>query len=151
MKVILLKDVAKIGKKGDVKNVADGYAHNFLLRMNFAAPAKPEIINKFAEELKSKKAQKERGHSEFHALKSALMERGIVIKKKTDEKGHLYASVSAKDIIEALRALHFPVPENLDEKMIEIEKPIKSIGVHEAKISMTGEVITAKIEVKEIK
>ena len=58
MRVILLKDVAKLGKKGEIKEVADGYAHNFLLRMNLAVPAKSSIINQLAEELKNKKTQK---------------------------------------------------------------------------------------------
>ena len=147
MRVILLKDVAKLGKKGEIKEVADGYAHNFLLRMNLAVPAKSSIINQLAEELKNKKTQKEKAHEEFHALKAALMERGIVIKEKVDDKGHLYAAVSPKEIIGALRSLKFPLPEIIDEKSIFIEKPIKATGIHEASIKMSGEEIKIKIEV----
>ena len=84
------------------------------------------------------------------------MERGIVIKKKANETPQkeagqevsLYAAVSPKEILEALHALHFPVPGTLEEKMISIEKPIKTTGSHEATLAMSGEVIKLKIEVK---
>lgn len=167
MKIILLKDVPKLGRKGDVKNVADGYGRNMLIRNALAELATSEALKKAEEESKSASKQKEKAHSAFHALRAALMERGVVIRKKTNEttqKGagqevSLYAGVSPKEILEALRALKFPVPDDLDESMIEMEKHIKTTGTHEVKIKMPaspsqgggGEEITVKIEVREIK
>ena len=112
--------------------------------------------------MKSKKARRERAKGDFHALRAALMERGIVIKKKANETPQkdlpaqagagqevsLYAAVSPKEILEALHTLRFPVPSTLDEKSISILKPIKTIGSHEATLAMGGEKINLKIEVK---
>lgn len=145
MKVILLKDVAKLGKKGDTKDVSDGYARNFLLLQKLASPATPENIKKIEEGIKSKKFQKEEEHKKFHALRSALAERGIVIKKKAYKNGKLYAAVSAKDILEGIRVLGFPLPENLSEKNIKIDTTIKMLGKHNAKIVLGGEEITLQI------
>lgn len=149
--MILLKDVSKLGRKGDMKDVADGYGRNMLLRLGLAELATEGAVRKHEEEAKSEKLAGKRSHEAMHALRSALMERGIVIKKKANEKGELYAGVSPKEILEALRTLKFPLPENLDESMIIIEAPIKSIGAHEAKIKAGAEVTAMKIEVREIK
>lgn len=151
MKIILLKDVAKLGRKGDVKNVADGYGRNMLIRTGLAELATPGTVKKAEEESKSASKQKEKAHSAFHALRAALMERGVVIKKKANEKGELYAGVSPKEILEALRALKFPVPDDLDESMIKMEKHIKTTGTHEVKIKLGAEEIAVKIEVREAK
>ena len=149
MKVVLLQDVAKVGKKGEVKNVSDGYGRNFLIAQGRALLATPSAIQKVAEEQKSKSAIREKAHEEFHQLRAALMERGIVIKKTADEKGTLYAAVSPKEILEALQSLGCPVPPNLTEELIEIQKPIKMMGAHEAKIVFaSNETIALKIEVE---
>lgn len=148
MKIILLKDISTVGKKGEAKDVSDGYARNFLLKNNLAMLATQGNIKQLEEEMKSKKAQRERAKGDFHALRAALMERGIVIRKKANEKGELYAAVSPKEILEALHALRFPVPSTLDEKTISIEKPIKTVGSHEAVLTMGSEKINLKIEVK---
>ena len=145
MRVILLKDVAKLGRKGDTKDVSDGYARNFLILQNLASPATPENIKKAEEELKNKKVQREHEYEGLHALRSALAERGITIKKKSDAKGNLYAAISGEEIIEALKKLDFPVPKNLKAKMIIFDSPIKTIGPHEAKIILEKEEIKLQI------
>lgn len=145
MKVILLKDVAKLGRKGEVKEVSDGYARNFLILQNLASLATTENIKRAEEELKNKKVQKENEHEGFRALRSALVERGIVIKKKAYKNGKLYASVSGEEIIEALKKLNFPVPKNLEAEMIKFDSPIKTTGSHEAKIILGREEIKLQI------
>ncbi len=111
MKIILQKDVAKVGKRGEIKDVSDGYGRNFLILQGLALLATPDAIKKVAQDQQSKKAQKEKLHEEFHRLRAALMERGIVIVKSADEKGKLYAAVSGKEVWEGLSKLGFPVPE----------------------------------------
>lgn len=145
MRIILLQDVAKVGKRGEVKNVSDGYARNFLLLQNLALLATPENVKKIEKESKQKAISKEKAHEAFHALRIALQERGIVIKKKADEKGKLYAAVSAKDVLSALRALDFPISETMSEKMINFDAPIKTTGKHEAEISLGDEKIKLQI------
>ena len=153
MKIILLKDVAKVGRRGEVKDVSDGYGRNFLILQNLALLATPATIKKVAEDQKSKKAIREKSHEEFHKLRAALMERGIVVKKSADERGKLYAAVSAKEVLEGLTKLGFPMPEKMDEAMITFAAPIKTPGTHEAKIvspagGLPGEAISVKIEVE---
>ena len=145
MKVILLKDVARLGRKGEVKNVSDGYARNFLFLQKLAAPATAKNIKRGEEELKNKKAQKESAHNEFHVLRAALAEQGIVIKKRAYKNGKLYAAVSAKEILEALKKLGFPIPVNLNEEMIKFDAPIKTTGKHDAKIVLGNEEIRLQI------
>lgn len=145
MKIILLKDFAKLGRRGEVKDVSDGYARNFLILRDLAAPATEANIKKIEAEQKSKKVQRERAHEEFHSLRAALAERGIVIKKKAYKSGKLYAAISAKEIIEGLKALSFSLPANLSEDMIKFETPIKTTGKHEAKIIFGGEEIKLQI------
>lgn len=160
MRVILLKDVAKLGMRGEIKDVSDGYARNFLILRNLASPATLKNIKKTEEELKSKKIQKENEREKFHALRAALLERGIVIKKKAyktprqssgqarlpdGQAGKLYAAISGEEIIEALKKLDFPVPKNLKAEMIKFDSPIKTTGSHEAKIVLGGEEIKLQI------
>ncbi len=145
MKIILLKDVAKTGRRGETKEVSDGYARNFLILRNLALPATEENIKKLEIEFKSKKAQKERSHEEFHNLRAALAERGIVIKKKADEKGGFYAALSKEEVFEALRSLGFSLPSGLEQNAIEFEEPIKAPGKYEVKIAFKGEKIILPI------
>jgi large subunit ribosomal protein L9 len=145
MKVILLKDIRKVGKKGEVKNISDGYARNFLLPQNFAIIATQKNIKRLEQENKNKTTSKEKTHNAFHALKIALAERGIVIRKKTDDKGTLYAAISGKDIIDALHALNFPISSMISEDMIRFDKPIKMKGKHEVVIEMNQEKIKLQI------
>ncbi len=145
MKVILLKDVAKTGRRGEVKDVADGYARNFLILRNLASLATPENIKRAEEELKNKKVQKEHEHEGFHALQAALAEKGIVVKKKAYKNGKLYAAVSAKDVLDGLKKLGFPLPANLNEDIIKFDAPIKTTGSHEAKIILGKEEIKLQI------
>ncbi len=159
MKVILLKEVPKLGKRGEIKDVADGFGRNMLIRNKLAELATEDAIKKVEEQSKSQTAEKKRIHEIMHALRAALMERGIVIKKKGNEisqKGagqevSLYAAVSPREILEALNVLKFPLPENMDESMVVIETPIKTLGLHEAKIKIGAEATVVKIEVRELK
>lgn len=151
MKIILLKDVPKVGKRGDIKNTSDGFARNFLFPQSFAVPASDSAVKKIEKENELKKIEKEKTHEKFHALKEELVGRGVVIHKKTDEAGNLYAGVSRKEIIEALKELKFPVPGNLNEDMIQLSEHIKTLGEHTAKIVFSpNEEISLKVEVRKL-
>lgn len=150
MRVILLKDAPKIGKKGDIKNVSDGYARNFLFPQKIAEVATDSAVNKIKQENELKKTKKEKSREKFYALKEMIAERGIIINKKSDEAGKLYAGVSKKEIVEALRELKFPVPENFNEDMIHLEKQIKTLGEHVVKIVTEGEEIILKVELRKL-
>lgn len=149
MKIIFLKDVPKVGRRGEVKKVSDGYARNFLIVKGFAEIATNSSIKKITREQTLQKEKKEKIHEEFYTLKEALIDGGVVIRKKTDEKGHLYSKVTAEEIIEALKKVN--LPDKFDKKMIKIKTQIKTLGEHEVKIHFgKKEEITLKIEIQKL-
>lgn len=139
MKIILLKDVPKVGKRGEIKNVSDGYARNFLFLQNLAEQATEFSFKKIEQEKKLQKEKKEKIHGTFHVFREALENRGVVIQKKADEKGNLYAGVSANEIIEALKMAKYPVPIELTQQMIELPEHIKMLGEYKVKIIFAPE------------
>jgi large subunit ribosomal protein L9 len=127
MKVILKEDVKGVGRKYEVKNVADGYANNFLIPRKLAEYASPETIRK-AETLKSS-VDAEREIREKLTEKQVEMLKGvkIVLKKKGNEKGHLFEKIHPAEISEALKE---QAKIDIDPEFLIIEKPIKEIGEH---------------------
>jgi large subunit ribosomal protein L9 len=145
MKIILLRDYNHLGQKGDVKDVKDGYARNFLFPRNLAAPASPAAIREAA-------AVKTKRESGFIAEKSAfaeiarrLKESIIEFEAKTNEQGGLFRAISKKQIAAKLAKIGF---KDISESDILIKEPIKKIGEHEAIIER-GEIRqTLKLRVK---
>lgn len=138
MKIVLLQDVKKIGKKGEIKDVSDGYARNFLLAKNLAVPATPTAIDqvkqqevKQQEELKGKKDKTKK-------LAELLSGKNITIHVKA-KNGKLFGSVTARDISIALKKDGF----DISEKNIKF-KPLKELGKKDAEIVFDFG-ITAKI------
>lgn len=128
MKIILLKDIAKLGKRGEVKEVADGYALNVLVKKGDALVATPSELAKWKAKEDSKKHKKEVETNTFVALIDALHRTELVISgKKHDEKGQLFAQIKEHDIADAIFAA---VKLSVDPKQITIPKPIKSLGSH---------------------
>jgi len=141
MQVILIQDVKNLGKKGDVKNVSDGYARNFLLAKKLAEKSTTEAIEKLESlQKKEKLAESEK----LEALrKIAEKLRGKTIQLKVaGKKGKLFGSISAKDIASELKK------QNLDvaEKAIALDTSIKKIGEYEIKIILEKD-IEAKIKI----
>ncbi len=145
MKVILLKDVAKIGKKFDIKNVADGYALNFLIPKKLAILATKEAVSKIEESKKLQTAEKNIQAELLLKNLETLASSNVVIKSKANEKGHLFAGVDKKELIaEIKKQVRLDIPEDL----IELEKPIKEVGDHKIKMSFEKKKfeMTVKIE-----
>lgn len=132
MKVILLKKVKGLGEKYDTKEVADGYARNFLLPQNLAEISTPERAA-IMKERKAKEigdAQKDLERVEALAEKLEMLE--IIVKAKAQEDGTLYGSVGPKEIAAAVKKHH----TSIDEKQIFIKSPIKKLGEHEAVVNL---------------
>lgn len=132
MKVILLKKVKGLGEKYDTKEVADGYARNFLLPQNLAEISTPEraAIMKERKAKEISDAQKDLERVEALAEKLEMLE--IIVKAKAQEDGTLYGSVGPKEIAAAVKKHH----TSIDEKQISIKNPIKKLGEHEAVINL---------------
>jgi large subunit ribosomal protein L9 len=145
MKVILLKDVAKIGKKYDIKNVADGYAVNLLIPKKLAIPATAEAV-KNINTIKSKD-EGDRKIQEELLVKSLkdLENSNIVIKEKANEKGHLFAGIHkeelAKEIEKQTRIAVSP-------SFINLEHPLKTTGEHKIEILAGGKKGIVKVVVE---
>ena len=128
MKVILLKDIAKIGKRGEVKEVADGYAINVLMKKEMALQATPSELAKWKAKEDAKNHKKELATSAFAVLIDSLRHTTLTVKdKKHDGKGQLFASVKESDVADVIFQT---VKVSIDPRQIYIEHPIKSTGKH---------------------
>jgi len=125
MKVILLQDVKKIGLKYSVKEVASGYAHNFLIPRGLAEEASKDKLRRL-ELLQSKMEAERKVQSDLLAKNiEALKDAKIVIAVKANEKGHLFKGIHASEIVEVLKKKgHIDIAED----MLDIPMPLKEIG-----------------------
>ncbi|SFV75684.1 LSU ribosomal protein L9p [hydrothermal vent metagenome] len=128
MKVLLIKDVKSLGKRGEVKEVKDGYGKNFLIAKGFAKYATPEVLEQHAQEEKLAKEQLEKEINELKELAQKLDKSEIVITKKLGKNGHIFGSVTKDDIANALKEQHNIV---IDKKHINEKNHIKEIGEHD--------------------
>lgn len=142
MKVIFKKNVSKVAKEGEVKEVANGYARNYLLPRNLAVPATPEVIEKMKEKRilseKRRKAESKRAQELVKKLKG----KELKIPAKVSQGGKLFASIRAEDIKSAIKK-EFGAEVNI--KNIKIEKPIKEAGEHIVELNFGNNL---KIELK---
>ncbi|OGZ42101.1 MAG: 50S ribosomal protein L9 [Candidatus Ryanbacteria bacterium RIFCSPHIGHO2_02_FULL_45_43] len=129
MKVILLQDVAKTGKRGEVKNVSSGFARNFLIPKKLAKPATPaniKALERMKKDLKQRASKEQKATGEIvKKLEGYIVE----FSRKAAESGALYAAIDAAAVAEKLRAEGFL---NVEEKLIFLESPIKKIGTFSA-------------------
>ncbi|MCX8029517.1 MAG: 50S ribosomal protein L9 [Brevinematales bacterium] len=143
MKIILVKDVKGVGKLGEIKEVADGYARNYLIRNGFALEATDGNVNFVKSQIKSLEKKNQRKLDTAKEIKEALENIRVNIKAKAGENGRLFGSITSEDIVSALKEQH---NIELDKKLIEIEEPIKLIGDYVVDVKL-GMNIIAKLRV----
>jgi len=149
MKVIFLKDVKGKGKKGEIKNVADGYANNFLFKQGLAIEATPANLK--ALEAQKQKEQRQAAEELANAkkLKEQLEKLTVKIAAKAGEGGRLFGSITSKQIAEALQAQH---GLKLDKRKIELDDAIRALGYTNVPVKLHPEVTaTLKVHVIEQK
>ncbi len=138
MKIILQKPVEQLGNPGDVAEVADGYARNYLIPRGLAIKAERGAL-KHAETLKrghTSRLTKQKG--EYEAIASKLIAAGTLrISARAGEEGKLFGSVTAADISEAVAA---QAGVTVDRKDVHLDEPIRSVGTHEVRIRLFHEV-----------
>ena len=139
MKIILLQNIGNLGKSGDIKEVADGFARNFLFPQKLAEPATNEALQKVAKMNEKIKEKEARLVDDLKAKSQELKGKKFVIKVK-EKKGKLFGSVTAKDIVKELKKQGIKI----DEASIGLGEPIKKIGEREIQISF-GHGVNAKI------
>lgn len=144
MKVILLEDVKSLGKKGEIVNVSDGYARNFVLPRKLGVEANSANRNN----LKLQKANAEKVAREqleaAQELAEVLKTKEVVLKMKSGEGGKVFGSVSSKEIAAEAKA---QCGLEIDKKKIQLPEPIKALGVYEVNIKLHTKV-TGQLKVK---
>lgn len=146
MKVIFTKDLKKQGKKGEIKEVKDGYAENYLIKNNYAIKATDENLRKLDQENKFEEKQRNKEKSLAQELKIQLEKETIEFKVNTGDGDKVFGSISVKQIKESLTKKGYKI----DKKQIEIKTPIASLGFHYVDINLFEDVI-AKIKIHVIK
>ena len=128
MKVLLIKDVKSLGKKGEVKEVKDGYGKNFLIGKGFARHATPEILEQHAKDELIVAQNLEKEVNALKEIAKKLDASEIVITKKLGQNGHLFGAVTKDEVATALKEQH---NIDIDKKHINEKSSIKTVGEHD--------------------
>ena len=142
MKVVVLKDGKKQGKKDQIIDVSDGYANNFLIKQGLAVPCNQVNKNRLEKELKSKEDALEAKIAECEELKKKLEKVEVSFVAKTGKDGRMFGSISSKQIADELKNKGF----DIDKKIIKCDHPIDTLGTHIVDIELHKKV-NAKINV----
>ncbi|SHJ40864.1 50S ribosomal protein L9 [Parasporobacterium paucivorans] len=144
MDVILLEDVKKLGKKGEVIKVSDGYARNFILPKKLGVEATAKNINDLRLQKEHDKKLAQEMLEEAKALAAKIEEKPVVLAIKTGEGGRSFGSVSTKEIAKAVTD---QLKLEIDKKKMVLENPIKTLGTHTVTVKLHKDV-TAQLTVK---
>lgn len=147
MKVIFLQDVARVGKKYDVKEINAGYAMNFLFPRKLAELATPKAIAELEKRMKNIAIEREVQEELLMKNLEEIKDKVVVIKGKSDEKGHLFSGIHKKEIVEEMHKQHHA---DISEEFIVLEKPIKEVGEFEIAISIKHKRSSFKLVVEKI-
>ena len=138
MKVILQQDVKGQGKKGQLVDVSDGYARNFLLPKKLAVIATAENVNTMKQQEKARKAQQAAEKAEAEALSKKLESLTVKVAAKAGEGGRLFGAVTAKEISECLAQQH---GLNIAKTKLVLDEPIKACGGYKIKAKLGYEIV----------
>ena len=147
MKVILTKDVAKLGKSGEIKDVANGYAENYLIRQQMAIPAIGGAYRAWQHDIASREEKRKREREEAEIAATRIASTTLTMGVKVGEGGKLYGSITSKDIADALARRGITV----DRHKIDLEEPLKTLGTYKVAIKvMSGMIpeVTVVVEPK---
>jgi len=145
MKVLFLKDVPKMGRKNDIKEVSDGYAQNFLFPRKFAEAANEKTEERVAKFKKAEIDVRKMDEALLMRNLKALAETSITLKGKASEKGSLFAAIKKEELSEKLREL---ANVDMPAEYIDLEKPLKEVGEHVVPVTVNGKHGTFKVVVE---
>jgi len=137
MEVILRQDVEKLGRRGDVVKVAEGYGRNFLMPRGLAMPVTDSNKAMIAKERKAHEARAAKERAEHEAVAQRIASLRFVAPRKVGENDVLYGSVTSGDIAEFLKSKGVEI----DKRKVSLDEPIKRLGEHEVKIKLHPEVV----------
>jgi large subunit ribosomal protein L9 len=137
MQIILLERIGRLGQMGDVVNVKDGYARNFLLPQKKALRATQENLARFEKERTQLEARDLERKTEAEAVAAKLAGQSFLAIRQAGDTGQLYGSVTSRDIAEVVTAGGF----SIDRRQIVLDRPIKTLGLHPTRVALHPEVI----------
>ena len=146
MKVLLLQDVKAHGKKGDIIEVSDGYAKNFLIKRKMAIQATNQVINETNQKKASELRKLEIEKQEAIKLAERLNGNTIIVEIACGDNGKMFGSVTAKEISDALLKSGY----DIDKKKINLKEPIKSLGTFSVEVKVYANV-TSTIKINVVK
>ncbi|WP_010531295.1 50S ribosomal protein L9 [Lentibacillus jeotgali] len=147
MKVIFKQDVKGKGKKGDVRNVSDGYARNYLLKNNLAVEATQGNMKALEAKKKKEQQQADEEKKEAELLKNELADATVEISAKSGDSGRLFGSITSKHIADVLKQDY---DYKIDKRKIELDNPIRTLGYTNVPVKLHPEVTgTIKVHVVE--
>ena len=132
MKVILLNDVKKQGKKDDIIEVSDGYGMNYLIKNGLAVAATKTSTKILSNELDKRKQEEEKLVKEMQEMRDKIIRENITFKVKTGAMDKVFGNVSSKQIAESLNKMGYKV----DKKQIQIDAPLDTLGVHNVTVEL---------------
>ena len=141
MKVLLIKDVKDLGKKGELKEVKDGYGQNFLIGKGFALLATNEVLRKYESDQRKKAAAEAEELANLKNIEKKLAELKLTLKRKLGANGSLFGAVTKDEIAHELKEQY---GIDIDKKTVEIEHPIKTTGNFDISVKL-GHGIHAKL------
>jgi large subunit ribosomal protein L9 len=146
VRVILKREVAGLGRPGDVKDVADGYAQNFLLPRGFAVEATAGEMKVLARARDAKQAKQDRAHADAEELAKRLSETTLMFRLKAGGQGKTFGSVTSKDVADELKR---ELKVDIDRTKVHLPEPLKALGVHKVEVRLLTDVranVTVAIE-----
>ncbi len=144
MKIILLQDVKKLGKKGEIIEASDGYARNYILPQKLGVEANNKNLNDLKLQKKNEEKIARQLLEEAEAMAEEIGKKPVVVSMKAGEGGKVFGSVSSKEIAAAMKAQN---GQDIDKKKIQLNEPIRSFGTHEVGVKLHPQV-TATLRVK---
>jgi len=142
MKVVFLRSVPSVGQEGEVKEVAAGYARNFLFPRGLAKPATPSVLRELERRREIEARRRARVEEEARALAAKLNGLELVFQKRVGTKGRIYGSVSAIAIAQELNRQGYKV----EKTQVKLEEPLRELGSHEVEVEL-AEGIVARLKV----
>lgn len=135
MKVIFLKDVSGRGEVGEIKEVARGYARNYLIPRGLAVEASPGAMKQAEARIERERAQKEAEAKQAEILAGRLDGQIVSFKARVGEEGKLFGSITSAQIADELSKI---VDNPIDKKHVAIDRPLREVGTHELKVKLTA-------------
>jgi large subunit ribosomal protein L9 len=144
MRVIFYKDVPNVARAGELKEVNDGYARNYLIPKKLAAMATDDVQHHYEAEQRANARRQAQAEAEMQALAKTIEGKTVELKGKVGAKDQLYGSITNADVAAGLSSL---LGSEIDKRKVELAEPIRRTGEYEAVVRLSGE-LTPKIKVK---